>query len=159
MRPPLMDSIAIAFIVALIVAVMAAAYGVAYLAEGRFEGGARISNILFLMLLFVMVIATLLTVAERKWSAMIQDRIGPNRARIALPFLRDRALGGLPHLPADLLKMLFKEDFKPAGAHRLLFNLAPFLAFAPSVAPLAVAAAAPTPGINRPQIPVVVSSP
>src|SRR6266849_1798733 len=134
MRRPLMVCFAIAFIVALIVALMAAAYGVAYLAEGWFEGGARLSNILFLMLLFVMVIATLLTVAERKWSAMIQDRIGPHRARIALPFLRDRALGGLPHLPADVLKMLFKEDFKPAGADRLLFNLAPILAFAPSLA-------------------------
>ena len=159
MGRPLMVCFAIAFIVALIVALMAAAYGVAYLAEGWFEGGARLSNILFLMLLFVMVIATLLTVAERKWSAMIQDRIGPNRARIALPFLRDRALGGLPHLPADVLKMLFKEDFKPAGADRLLFNLAPILAFAPSFALFAVVPAGPTVAINGRQIPMIVASP
>jgi NADH-quinone oxidoreductase subunit H len=159
MGRPAMVCFAIAFIVAMIVALMAAAYGVAYLAENWFEGGARLTNIVFLMLLFVMVIATLLTVAERKWSAMIQDRIGPNRARIALPFLRDRALGGLPHLPADVLKMLFKEDFAPAGADRLLFNLAPILAFAPSFALFAVVPAGPTVTINGLQIPMVVASP
>src|SRR5258707_3393910 len=154
----MMVCFAIAFIVAMIVGLMAAAYGVAYLAEGWFEGGARLSNIVFLMLLFVMVIATLLTVAERKWSAMIQDRIGPNRARIALPFLRDRALGGLPHLPADVLKMLFKEDFKPAGADRLLFNLAPILAFAPSFALFAVVPVGPNVSSNGRQIAMVHSS-
>src|SRR5258708_10078066 len=159
MGRPLMVCFAIAFIVEMIVALMAAAYGVAYLAEGWFEGGARLSNIVFLMLLFVMVIATLLTVAERKWSAMIQDRIGPNRARIALPFLRDRALGGLPHLPAAVLKMLFKEDFKPAGADRLVFNFAPILRFAPSLALFPGDSARPTVAFNRRRIPIILSSP
>src|SRR5262252_6066692 len=159
MSRTLMVCVAIATIVVTIVALMAAAYGVAYLAEGWFEGAARLSNILFLMLIFVMVIATLLTVAERKWSAMIQDRIGPNRARIALPFLRDRALGGLPHLPADSLKMLFKEDFAPANADRLLFNLAPVLAFAPSFALFAVVPAGPTVLMNGREIPMFVSNP
>jgi NADH-quinone oxidoreductase subunit H len=159
MRRSVMVWFAIGVILALIVGLMAAAYGVAYLAEGWFDGGAHLTNILFLMLIFVMVIATLLTVAERKWSAMIQDRIGPNRARIALPFLRDRALGGLPHLPADVLKMLFKEDFAPAGADRLLFNLSPILAFAPAFALFAVVPAGPTVAINGRQIPMVVASP
>src|SRR5215471_16608009 len=159
MRRAVMVWIAIGLIVFLIAAVMAAAYGAAYLAEGWFEGAARLSNILFLMLVFVMIIATLLTVAERKWSAMIQNRIGPNRARIALPFLRDRSLGGLPHLPADVLKMLFKEDFAPANADRLLFNLAPVLAFAPSFALFAVVPAGPTVLMNGREIPMFVSNP
>src|SRR5690348_16975139 len=73
----------------------------------------RLINILVLLLVFVMILATLLTLAERKWSAMMQDRLGPNRARIALPGIKNRALGGLPHVAADSLKMLFKEDFMP----------------------------------------------
>ena len=70
-------------------------------------------NIVILMLVFVMVIATLLTLAERKWSAMMQDRIGPNRARIDLPGLATASLGGMPHVATDALKMLTKEDFVP----------------------------------------------
>ncbi len=48
-----------------------------------------------------MIIATLLTLAERKWSALMQDRIGPNRARIALPGLKNMPLAGLPFVLAD----------------------------------------------------------
>jgi len=57
---------------------------------------------------------------ERKVSAIIQDRIGANRASI----FGFRALG-LFHPLADTLKMLTKEDFRPARADRLLFELAP----------------------------------
>ena len=53
----------------------------------------------------------LLTLAERKVSALMQDRIGPNRAAIA-----GFTLNGLFHPVADGLKMLFKEDFRPAAA-------------------------------------------
>src|SRR6185369_3530940 len=86
-------------IVGAIFALMALAYGLAGLAEDfgvngygeqhslrlGIHGLGNIVNMVFLMLVFVMVIATLLTLAERKWSALMQDRIGPNRARIALP--------------------------------------------------------------------------
>jgi NADH-quinone oxidoreductase subunit H len=75
---------------------------------------------------FVMPVASLLTWAERRQSAMIQDRLGPNRANIG-PF---RAWG-IFHFLADALKMLFKEDFVPARASRLLFTLAPIMALAP----------------------------
>ena len=159
MRRTLMVCIAIAAFVVAIFGVTAAAYGVAYLAESWFQGAGQLTNILFLMLVFVMIIAALLTVAERKWSAMVQDRIGPNRARIPLPGLRDRALGGVPHLAADALKMLTKEDFVPGLANRLLFNLAPALAFAPAVALFAVVPAGPTVLIKGRQIPMVIASP
>ncbi|HVP60028.1 MAG TPA: complex I subunit 1 family protein [Myxococcaceae bacterium] len=99
---------------------------------------AWISNLAILLLGFVMIIATLLTLAERKWSAMIQDRIGPNRATIDVPGLRGRAFGGLFHVATDALKMLFKEDFRPKNADPLLFNLGPILAFAPVLALFAV---------------------
>ena len=65
-----------------------------------------LTNLFILILGFVMIIATVLTLAERKWSAMMQDRIGPNRARINLPGLRNNSLGGLPHVISDSVKML-----------------------------------------------------
>src|SRR5207248_2982751 len=84
--------------------------------------------------------ATLLTMAERKWSALMQNRVGPNRARLPIPGLSERPLKGIPHILADVLKMLFKEDFIPEGASRnkFLFNLAPLLAFAPAFCLFAV---------------------
>ena len=96
--------------------------------------GQSIGALVGILLLFVMITATLLTIAERKWSALMQDRIGPNRARLPIPFLKDRALRGIPHLVADVLKMLTKEDFLPIKSSALLFNLAPILAFAPAFA-------------------------
>ena len=64
----------------------------------------------------------ILTWVERKQSAIMQDRIGANRASI----LGFRVLG-LLHPLADALKMLTKEDFMPARADQLLFKLAPFV--------------------------------
>ena len=102
-----------------------------------------LSNLVVLILGFVMIIATVLTLAERKWSAMIQDRIGPNRARIGLPGIKNNSLGGLPHVISDSVKMLTKEDFRPKRADPLLFNLGPILAFAPVLALFAVIPAGP----------------
>src|SRR6266852_2647771 len=64
----------------------------------------------------------LLTWVERKQSAIMQDRIGANRASI----FGIRILG-LLHPLADAVKMLTKEDFTPARADKLMFKLAPFV--------------------------------
>jgi len=73
--------------------------------------------------IFVMFnIAGLLTWVERKQSALMQDRIGANRASI----FGFKAMG-LFHAIADVLKMLSKEEFMPQGANKFLFNLAPYL--------------------------------
>jgi len=69
---------------------------------------------------FVLNLAGLLTWVERKQSAVMQDRVGANRASI----LGFRVIG-LFHIMADALKMLTKEDFTPARADRLLFVAAP----------------------------------
>ena len=79
-----------------------------------------------LILLVVMPIASLLTWMERKQSAMMQDRIGPNRAAI----LGWRGWGIL-HFVADAVKMIIKEDFVPAKANHFLFTLAPLMAIVP----------------------------
>jgi len=81
---------------------------------------------LFLVLALVMPLASLLTWAERRQSAMMQDRLGPNRANIGPIKLK-----GILHFVADALKMIFKEDFVPANVHKGLFTLAPLLALAP----------------------------
>jgi len=70
----------------------------------------------------VLNLAGLHTWIERKQSAIIQDRIGANRASIF-----GFRLMGLFHPLADAVKMFTKEDIVPAGADRTLHTLAPFL--------------------------------
>jgi NADH-quinone oxidoreductase subunit H len=93
----------------------------------------------FLIFLLVMPLASLLTWAERRQSAMMQDRLGPNRANIG-PF----KLWGILHFVADALKMISKEDFVPEKAHRVLFSLAPILALAPVLIAFAIIPFGPT---------------
>jgi len=79
--------------------------------------------------------------AERRVSAMIQDRVGPNRVGIPLTlfgFKRDIAFFGLAQPIADAVKLLLKEDFTPAHVNKLYYWLAPALAMAPSVIAVAV---------------------
>jgi NADH-quinone oxidoreductase subunit H len=76
---------------------------------------------------------------ERRLSAMVQDRLGPNRANLG-PF----RLWGLIQIAADGLKMIFKEDFIPRRADRLLHALAPIIAFFPVVVTFAVIPFGPT---------------
>lgn len=94
---------------------------------------------LILVMLFVMPVASLLTWAERRQSAMMQDRLGPNRANIG-PI----RLWGILHFVADALKMIKKEDFIPANAHKPLFSLAPILALAPVLIAFAIIPFGPT---------------
>ena len=59
---------------------------------------------------------------ERKGAAYFQDRRGPNRASIF-----GIRLGGMIHNLADVIKLMTKEEFFPAGANKFYFVLAPFL--------------------------------
>lgn len=69
----------------------------------------------------VLNLAALHTWLERKQSAIIQDRIGANRASIF-----GLRLMGLFHPLADAIKMFTKEDIIPSGANKVLHTLAPF---------------------------------
>src|ERR1700751_5691305 len=94
---------------------------------------------LFVILALLMPLASLLTWAERRQSAMMQDRLGPNRANIGPIKLK-----GILHFVADALKMIFKEDFIPANVHKGLFALAPILAIAPVFIAFAIIPFGPT---------------
>lgn len=75
------------------------------------------------MFTFVMTLASILTWMERKESAVMQDRIGANRADI----FGFRALG-LFHILADSIKTITKEDFVPAQADKFLHTISPIIA-------------------------------
>jgi NADH-quinone oxidoreductase subunit H len=96
---------------------------------------------LVVKLLFVLVIiltfSPVLVWADRRQSAMIQDRLGPNRAGIPIGG-KNFALAGLLHPLADALKFMWKEDFIPPRADKLLFALAPIISVIPTIAAFAV---------------------
>ena len=74
-------------------------------------------------------------VAERRISAWIQDRVGPNR--VGIPFTNIKLLG-LGQPLADGLKALVKEDFTPGHVRKVFFWMAPAVAMVPSFVVLAV---------------------
>lgn len=86
---------------------------------------------------FLFNVAGLLTWYDRRGGAMMQDRVGPNRAGIKIGKLHLR-IAGLLHTAADGVKFFTKEDFMPPKADKLLFSLAPMLAMIPVLALVAV---------------------
>ncbi len=90
-------------------------------------------KVILICVMFALVLGALLTWVERRMSALIQDRLGPNRAQIG-----GVRAWGLLHPIADMLKAFTKEDFVPAGANRVMFFLAPAVALAPVLIAFAV---------------------
>ena len=88
----------------------------------------------FLVLFMVLNLAGVLGWVERKGSALIQDRIGANRASI----FGFAGMGLINTLVADPLKFLTKEDFIPPAGDRFLHTLAPCLALFPALVTFAV---------------------
>jgi NADH-quinone oxidoreductase subunit H len=81
-----------------------------------------------LLVFVVLTLVAYLTLAERKISAWMQARLGPNRVG---------PLGLLQPL-ADGIKLLIKEDLIPLKADQLIFTLAPVICLAAALAVLAV---------------------
>ena len=88
----------------------------------------------FLVIFMVLNLAGVLGWVERKGSALIQDRIGANRASI----FGFAGMGLINTLVADPLKFLTKEDFIPPAGDRFLHTLAPCLALFPALVTFAV---------------------
>src|SRR6059058_1391021 len=85
----------------------------------------KIVGILFLVILPMVSYSVY---AERRVSAFIQDRQGPNRVGPA----------GLFQPIADMFKLLLKEDFTPRGVNTFYYWLAPCLAMMPAIITIAV---------------------
>ena len=88
---------------------------------------------IFILLVVVAGLAPVITWIERKQSAVMQDRIGANRADIG-----GLTVLGLLHPLADVLKLLTKEDVVPDGANRFMHLIAPVIAAVPAVVAYAV---------------------
>jgi NADH-quinone oxidoreductase subunit H len=88
---------------------------------------------LFILLVMMGALLPLITWVERKQAAIMQDRVGANRADL----FGIRAIG-LLHPAADVLKLFTKEDVVPAGANRVMHLIAPVIALVPAIVTLAV---------------------
>lgn len=97
-----------------------------------------LAKTIFLIFLVVLPMVSYTVYAERRVSALIQDRLGPNRVGFPislLGFKKDFSpfLGGLGQPVADAVKFLLKEDFVPGHVNKPYFWLAPCLAMIPSI--------------------------
>jgi NADH-quinone oxidoreductase subunit H len=93
----------------------------------------EIVKTLVIIAVVVGALAPVITWIERKQSAVMQDRIGANRADIG-----GITILGLFHPFADVLKLLTKEDVVPQGANRVMHLIAPLIAGIPAVVAYAV---------------------
>jgi NADH-quinone oxidoreductase subunit H len=104
--------------------------------------GTSLAKTIFLIFLVVLPMVSYTVYAERRVSAAIQDRTGPNRTGFPLTLLGFKKdfspfLGGLGQPVADAVKFLLKEDFVPGHVNKPYFWLAPCLAMIPSIVVLA----------------------
>lgn len=73
-----------------------------------------------LVILFIVVgCGAFMSFGERRLLGLFQNRYGPNRV----------GWGGSLQLVADMIKMFFKEDWIPPFTDRVIFTLAPMIAF------------------------------
>ena len=101
----------------------------------------KIVGVIFLIIL---PLVSYTVYAERRVSALMQDRIGPNRTGIPATLFGAKKdwstpiLGGLGQPIADAVKFLLKEDFTPAHVNKFYYCLAPCLAMVPAILTIAV---------------------
>lgn len=100
---------------------------------------ASVGKIVFLTFLVILPLVSISVYFERRISAVIQDRVGPNRVGVPLTlfgFKKDWqpfGIGGLAQAAADGLKFILKEDFVPAHVRKFYYWLAPCLTMVPAL--------------------------
>jgi NADH-quinone oxidoreductase subunit H len=78
----------------------------------------------------IMLTVAYLILLERKVASWVQDRLGPNRVGLGfgiIPIIKDWKMNGFGQPLADGVKFILKEDYRPAGADKVLFTIAPGL--------------------------------
>ncbi len=83
---------------------------------------------IFVILNGMLVVVSYMILLERKVAGRMQGRPGPNRVGPA----------GILQPWADVVKLLFKEEFIPPGGNRVIFHIAPMLAVIPALVSFAV---------------------
>jgi NADH-quinone oxidoreductase subunit H len=102
---------------------------------------ASVIKIIVFALAIVMLMVAYSVYAERRVSAAIQDRVGPNRVGLPLTLFgakKDFPLAGLFQPMADGIKFLLKEDFTPGHVNKFYYWLAPALVLIPALLTCAV---------------------
>src|SRR5260370_4574075 len=90
--------------------------------------GTLLVKIVVMIFIVILPMVSYAVYAERRVSAFMQDRLGPNRVGPA----------GLFQPIADAAKFLLKEDFTPATVNTFYYWLAPCLAMIPAILTIAV---------------------
>lgn len=101
---------------------------------------------IFVVINVILGLVSYTVMAERKISAAIQDRIGPNRVGVPLGGVNflglftipQWRLWGLGQPLADALKFMLKEEFTPAHVNKFYFWLAPAMAMVPALLTISV---------------------
>ena len=86
------------------------------------------------ILLVVVTCGAFMSFGERRLLGLFQNRYGPNRV----------GWGGSLQLVADMIKMFFKEDWIPKFSDRVIFTLAPMIAFTSLLLAFAIVPVSPT---------------
>jgi len=87
-----------------------------------------IIKILIIMFGILVLGAAMTVLAERRVSAFIQDRVGPNRV----------GPGGIIQPFADVVKLMMKEDIVPRQANRFIHDLAPIISITVALSTFAI---------------------
>lgn len=111
-----------------------------------FDVGANLVKIIVFTHI-VLIAAAFMPLVERKVSAWMQDRVGPNRV----------GPGGILQPIADALKFIFKEDVIPGHVDKVLYVLAPAMTVIPALIVLAVVPFAPPVEVLGRQVQMVIA--